>query len=534
MIYLMETMHTHLTKSDLQHIANGGYFDIAQPKRIRQFIETLCLQYKYPNVGKPFRLMVWQWKILKRLYGWKNADGSNRYTQLSMWIPKKNGKSTFIAFLCLCTALSRKGSLSLVIGSDLQESEIVFNEVACIAENHPELRKKLKRYANRTISNKETKSKIRMMSGCPTGKSGHQVSGLLVFDEIANWRSAFARRVADQLESSQRGMPNALKVIISTAQFDKTTYGYEQYKYAKDVIDGNIIDTTILPVIYEVPIEADWTNEDEWVKANPSVGTLFSLQDLRNDYQKVLNNPVEETRFRVLTLNQWTSFNGFIQSHVLAKCMKELNEDDFVNDECIISVDMARRFDLAVYTLLFKRDNHYYAFPRVFSPKDLAYRKALSDNVPYDRYAMQGYITLTNGDVIDNGYIRECIERDCRKFKGVRAIHFDAYGFEESRKILQDNLDVQLIEVPQTFATMAEPTAMLEKLIKGQEITIQKNPLTDWCFSNIVLRQDSYNRIMINKGKSRGRVDIPCSIIIGLTGYLGEQADTDNGMPFFF
>lgn len=523
------------TPSDNKFYEAGGYVDLSYPLSMKQFIETYCCQTSYPHQGDPLKLMGWQWNMIARAWGEKNKDGTDRFKEIICFLPKKNGKSSLLSCLLLLTLMGCAGSYSICLATDYNEAKTVFNEAATMAELSPELSKVIKVTRGQfTIENVKNKAVCKMMSGVPHGKAGHKVSGLQIWDELAAWKNVYARDVARQLENASAPFPNAKKIIISTAQFERDgNLGYEYYRKAKDILAGNILDTTVLPIIYEVDDTEDWKEESSWIKANPSVGITFPIQDLRDDYQKVINNPVEETRFRTLRLNQWTGLNEFVSGHIIGQRSEKLDYQSFKGCPAIMGLDMSKRYDLSSFTILAKRDGHYYAFTRAFSPKDIAYKKALTDGVPYDIWSKQGFLHLTEGDVIDHEVIRGHIANECKHFK-VNSICFDSYGMEETRRILEADLEIPLYDVPQTYPVISSPTATLERLLRTGGITLDKNPLLSWCFNNIKLVSDSNNRIKIDKRRSRGRVDCVTSLIIALYGWQETPDEVDLALPVFF
>ena len=53
-----------------------------------------CLQHvKGELAGKPLILEPWQCGIIANLFGWKRADGSRRYREAFIFLPRKSGKA---------------------------------------------------------------------------------------------------------------------------------------------------------------------------------------------------------------------------------------------------------------------------------------------------------------------------------------------------------------------------------------------------------------------------------------------------------
>lgn len=56
---------------------------------------------------------------------------------------------------------------------------------------------------------------------------------------------------------------------------------FEQHQKALDIIEGRKIDPTFYPVIYGASDEDDWSSEDVWYKANPSLGYTIDIEKCR-------------------------------------------------------------------------------------------------------------------------------------------------------------------------------------------------------------------------------------------------------------
>lgn len=93
--------------------------------------------------------------------------------------------------------------------------------------------------------------------------------------------------------------------LITTAGTDRNSVCFEQHQKALDIIEGRKIDSTYYPVIYGAADDDDWTSEEVWYKANPSLDHTIDIEKVRNACNSAKENPAEENTFRQLRLNQW-------------------------------------------------------------------------------------------------------------------------------------------------------------------------------------------------------------------------------------
>ena len=76
----------------------------------------------------------------------------------------------------------------------------------------------------------------------------------------------------------------------------------------------------------------------------------------------------------------------------------------------------------------------------------------------------------------------------------------------------------------QGFLSMSAPTKELEKLILGEKIIHDGNPVLGWMLSNIALQEDPAGNIKPNKAKSTEKIDGLVALIMS----LGEHMTTED------
>src|SRR5690606_33207720 len=74
-------------------------------------------------------------------------------------------------------------------------------------------------------------------------------------------------------------------------------------------------DERVLPIIYELDKREEWTNPENWPKANPGLGTIKSLDQLQSKVNKAKTNPLlvknlltKDFNVRETTSEAWLTF----------------------------------------------------------------------------------------------------------------------------------------------------------------------------------------------------------------------------------
>lgn len=253
---------------------------------------------------QPFNLRPWQAKIIQRLFTTR-ADGLRQYRTCLLMLPRKNGKSELAAAVALYGLLADKelGAEVYSAASDKDQAALVFNVAAQMVRNDPELDAQVEIVdSQKRIVHRKSGSFYRAISAEAYSKHGFNCS-LLVYDEI---HAAQNRELWDVMTTSMGARSQPLTLAISTAGYDRHSILWELYSHAKKVAENPSLDPTFLPILYEAPIGADWTDERVWKKANPALGDFRSLEEMRIAAARAKEIPAQENTFRRLYLNQWT------------------------------------------------------------------------------------------------------------------------------------------------------------------------------------------------------------------------------------
>jgi phage terminase large subunit-like protein len=259
---------------------------------------------KGPSAGQSFNLRPWQTKIIKQLFT-TQKDGRRRYRTCLLMLPRKNGKSELCAALAIYFLLfdGEIGAEVYSAAADKDQAALVFNVAAQMIRNDPELLAKCEIIdSQKRIVYRATGSFYRAISAEAYSKHGFNAS-VVIYDEL---HAAQSRELWDVLSTSQGARSQPLMMAITTAGYDRHSILWELYAHAKKVAENPSIDPTFLPILYEAPQDADWTDERVWKKANPALGDFRSLEEMRIACQRAKEIPAQENTFRRLYLNQWT------------------------------------------------------------------------------------------------------------------------------------------------------------------------------------------------------------------------------------
>ena len=107
------------------------------------------------------------------------------------------------------------------------------------------------------------------------------------------------------------------------------------------MITNRIIgDERFLCFIYELDERKEWTNEEEWIKANPGLGTIKSLEYMKENVQRAKNDKLflptlltKDFNIRETGTGSWLNVENIIW--IVGLCCWRVGVLDEIND-CLL------------------------------------------------------------------------------------------------------------------------------------------------------------------------------------------------------
>ena len=316
----------------------------------------------------------------------------------------------------------------------------------------------------------------------------------------------------------------------TTAGTDRHSVCFEQHQKAEDILQGRKIDPTFYPVIYGASDDADWSSEDVWRKANPSLGHTIDIEKVRNAYLSAKDNPAEENIFRQLRLNQWVKQSTrWMQMEKWDACAFPVDEREVLGRECYGGLDLSSSIDITAFVLVFPPRNDtekYILLPYFWIPEENMRLRVRRDHVPYDVWEKQGFLQTTEGNVIHYGFIENFIDDLGRKFH-IKEIAFDRWGAVQMVQNLE-GLGFTVVPFGQGFKDMSPPTKRLMELVLEKNIAHGGHPVLRWMMDNIFVRTDPAGNIKPDKEKSTEKIDGAVATIMGLDRAIRNEGSTGS------
>lgn len=533
------------------------YFDEEAAQKVIDFYGFVCPS-QGEWAGKPLELLGWEQFILWNLFGWYKADGYRRFTEAYIAVPRKNGKSTFLAPIGLYMEMAdnEPGAQVFTAASKRDQALIIWNEAVAMVKASPLLSKHLKCWQT-AISHAASNSKFQALSSDDDTMSGLNTHCGLI-DELHEHPN---RKVYDILMTSTGARRQALIVEITTAGWNRQSICWTQQQYAEKVLKAVINDEgsdSFFAYIACLDKDAKWDDEREWYKANPSLGLTKKIDDMRKLASKAKEEPSSLNAFLRFHLNMWTQQESrFIPMDKWALCsgLEDPETDDPMEARnkaltelkgraAIGALDLATVRDIAAYVQIFPPcgqrvrqgeekpdpkdprkkireqivippDDKWRVLPWFFIPQDNIEQRCKRDKVPYDVWVREGWMTATPGNVIDYEFIRQRIKSLGTEYL-VSEIAFDPYNSTNIVTNLKEVDGFNMVLFRQGDISMNMPTKELLRLVLTGGLVHYNNPVLRWMADNLVVVEGATGLIKPDKEKSIEKIDGIVATIMAL------------------
>ena len=514
------------------HIQNPDEY-FYSPKRanhIIEFAENFCKFSKGATGGQPVRLELWEKAHLAAVFGFVDINGNRQCRESLFIVGKKNGKSLLASIVGLYMQIGdgEPGPEVYAVATKRDQASIIWKESKRMVNKSPQLRKRIKPLVGELSSEQYNDGSFKPLASDKDTLDGLNVHCVLM-DEIHQWKNGKA--LYDIMADGTTARQQPLVYITSTAGTVREDIYDLKYEEAKRVINGlfdknGYKDKHFFPFLYELDNRKEWTQEENWYKANPGLGTIKNLDTLRAKVKKALNNPMlvknlvcKEFNIRETSSESWMNFEDLDNTATFD--IKELCPKYGIGGN-----DLSSTTDLTNATLLFMvpDDKHIYVEQMYWLPEDLLEQRVREDKIPYDLWLEQGWLRTCPGNKVHYKHVVEWYQEmqekyDIYLFKD----GYDSWSATYFVEDMKNTFGADTMEaVIQGKKTLSSPMKNLSADLAAKRIVYQNNPILKWCLANTAVDIDKNNNIQPCKGNS------PTRRIDGLAGLLDAYVVLEN------
>ncbi len=464
----------------------------------------------------------WQLFIEFQIFGWVHqASRLRRFRRSYEEVARKNAKSTRAAgrLLYMLTADKEPGAHVYSAATTGEQAREVFDVSRNMALRESEF---LQRFGVECGKHDITVPGT-VSSAKPLNAEGSTLDGLNIhFACVDELHAHKTRAVYDVLDSATGARSQPLISMITTAGSDRAGICYEQRDYTIKVLEGTVVDETWMGIIYTIDEGDLWHDPAVWRKANPNLGISVKIDDMEAACRKALAMPSSQGNFLTKRLNVWiSSDSAWMDMTGWDRCQdKGLQLSDFMGEECWIGMDLAEKADFAALCLVFRREDHWYVFPRLYLNESAIDE---SGNAHLQGWARSGHVVVTDGNVTDFDVVADDLRQYCRDYQ-VREIPFDpALSRYFATKLIEEGLP--LVEVRQAPLFYTQPLILVENAVLEGQLHHAGNPVFTWMMSNVVVSVSKFSGLKHpTKARAENKIDGPVAMLMALGRAMVEQA----------
>lgn len=522
----------------------GAWFDAAKADAVVELWPKVFVLTEDRFAGRPFQLIFWQEIVVRLLVGWKVpteiVDPESQapalvdvrlFRRLMLWIPRKNGKSEFLAALAILF-WALEGTVAgqgFVFARDENQARIILNKMKAMLASSPMLKGKTQAQA-KSIWLPGARSLFQLLSGRPQGKHGLSPT-VIAGDEMHEWKS---RDLETFLRQGTGARLQPIELYASTAGLKSAITGVELFDESVAILEGRLEDPTTLVVMFAASDDDDWRSEDVWRRVNPSLGLSPTIAFLRREAAKAKDNPRAEADFRRYHCNQWVaayarwlSAKAWDQGAPDPTAWKRYPEE-LRGRRCFLAFDVSSTQDPTGLVALFPPETdgeRVKIIARAWIPEEcIALRKA-NGKADLTRFVTAGALETTPGNYVDQDYVKAGIE-DWLSAYQVEKIGFDPWN---ARKLFGDLVkdgvpQELLVEMRQGIRTLGEPSKHFERLVYAGQLDHGGHPFMKWMAGHVECCFDRNMNYMPSKGDSSEKIDlIVAGVMAAGLAYQNEE-----------
>ena len=271
-------------------------------------------------MNKPLKLQDWQIFIVYNLVGFYiKGTNERRFKEAFIFIPRKNGKTLFVAALAWGLAIMerRSGSKIYITAASLKQAQQSFENIIYMLKRRKLIDKFKVRDNNAEHSiqyefmdadgNPDGSIYIEALAANPDVQDSFNCN-IAIADEIHAFKKAAQY---NRFKEAMKAYSNKLMIGITTAGDNMNSFCYRRLDYAVKVVSDVVKDDSLFAFISRADQnengDVDYTNPEQHEKANPSYGVTIRPEDILQESLQAQNDPQQRKDFLSRSLNIYTT-----------------------------------------------------------------------------------------------------------------------------------------------------------------------------------------------------------------------------------
>jgi phage terminase large subunit-like protein len=488
--------------------------------------------------GKPFILTPWQSDALEAIFGNIDDEGNRIVDMVYLELPKKGGKTEWVSGVVLLVLIltDKPGCQVYGAAAATRQALNVYRAACKMVEQSPILQKNLRilRGTNRIVKRSDPDSFYAAIAA--DGDFGDGVNpAFFVADEVHRWKTRKQLENWDVLSKGGITRKQTLTIGITTAGVqEESPLAWKLHEKTNRIRQGIVHDPRFWGKIYAADPGDDPADPKTWIKANPSLienGGFIDKEKIRREYEsseaegdltgfkRYFLNIWDQKENRAIDVVKWEASAGSWKAGgLLAKSpedtVRPLPRDvlgHFIERRCWAGVDLSMTTDTSAVVFLFpceEEEDTYDVLPFFWLPDANLRKLEMRLGVPLARWAAEGFLELSPGDVVDYREIEARLRWGASMFD-LQEICWDPYNSRQLSVSMGED-GFKSCEVRQGYQLLSEPTKKIISLVATGGLHHGGHPVLRWHASVAATVSNGRDDIMFQKpdrAKSSARID---------------------------